>query len=409
MLDAITSPETPIQSNVAPNLDSELDAALSKSFNGRIKQSPDAPETKVNSEEPRNEIKKNPEPVKEDVKPESLKKTDKPVENEKPILTPDQVEKMDPKKQDGWTAIKNSNKRAHGMIEQRDAEISKLKATLAEKSSATQKELEGIKAKMSELEKYRAMVDIQADPEFVSKYDQPISKSIDGIKGMLKEMQVSDEVLSQIDFGNTKLLEQIVGHVSANRDEFVARKLKRKIEDLLDLTDKRNETLDEQKKNYKEHLEQKKKESFTKETESEGRMIRHLEAKAGEKDAEGKPLIPFLSRLEPKENATPAEIEQVNNHNNLVEVMGKKLQEVTRMKEPEQQAEIAIAAVASHYLMAQLKVVTQELNSARAELQKISAVNTEAPSRKPASSSRNGTTQGVDTDTALQNFFSRSR
>lgn len=403
--------EPALENNIAPNQDAELDAALSKSFANMRSQS--------ESDNKGKDTTPPPEPKKE-VKPAEPAREISPEEGKKPIVVedkslpdPEQIEQAPPGKpssqsKDGWNALRNNYKKAHRITQEKDAEITKLKATLAEKSSLAQKELDAVKTQMSELEKYRAMVDIQADPEFVSKYDQPIEKSVTGIKGMLQEMGVSNAVVDQIDFNNTKLLEEIVGHVSKSKDEFVARKLKRKIEDYLDLSDKRNETLEEQKKNYKELLEQKKKDSYTKGAESEGRMIKHLELKSQEKDKDGKPLIPFLSPMQPKENATQAEIDQANNHNTMVEAMNKKLQGVLKMREPEQQAEIAIAAVASHYLMSQVRALNQELNNAREELKKMSVVTTETPTRKPAAA-RNGNQELVDTDTALGSYFGRNR
>lgn len=406
--------ETP--PNIAPNIDSELDAALSKSFAGMQPQekiepavSPkkDVPPPAPVDEQPKPEVLPNKtEPVKAESKNEEVKK---PAGDDKPLLSVDEIEKMD-QKQASWTALKNNNKRAHRTIEQKDQEISKLKATIAEKTSEAQKELEALRAEKTELEKYRAMIDIQADPEFVSKYDQPIEKSVADIKAMLLGMDVAQETVDEIDFGNTRLLDEIVNHVTTHKDRFVARKLEGKIKDYLDLFDKRNETMEEQKKNWKETLENRKKESFAKQTEGEGRMIKHLEAKAAEKDKDGNPLIPFLNKMEVKENATPAEINQINNHNGLVDVLSRKLQEVSKMNEPEQRAEINIAAVASHYFKNMANAALARVKALEDELKKVSAVSSEAPARKPSPpASRNGNGEYVDTDAALAAHFNRAR
>lgn len=400
-----TQTETPVDVSASSNIDLELDTALSKSFASHIKS--EAPKEAPPIQE--NKEVKNEKEIKPVEQAQDKPKATEPTEDAKPLLTAEEIEKINPKDKGAWGAVKNANKRAHSMLEQRDVEIQKLKATLAEKSSNAQKELEAIKKEKTELEKYRAMVDIQADPEFVSKYDQPIEKAVTGIKGMLSEMGVSADIVGQIDFNNTKLLEEIVGHVSKNRDEFVARKLKRKIEEYLDLSDKRGETLQEQQKNYKETLENRKKESFAKASEGEGRMIRHLELKASEKGQDGNPLIPFLSKIQPKEGATPIEVQQSENHNNMVDAMNKKLQSVLKMKEPEDQAEIAIAAVASHYFVAENKALKEELRKAKEELSKISVASTETTTRKPASAVRNGNGEILDTESAVSNFFGRTR
>lgn len=400
-------PESQNANNLAPNIDAELDAALGKTFSGMVdKPEPVDPPKQV---VPANEPSKEPAPVIEQNKPE-LKVEEKKVEAEKPLPTQEEIEKINEKDKGAWGAIKNANKRAHSMIEQKDAEITKLKAAIAEKSSATQKEIEALKAENEENKKYKAMIDLEADPEFVSKYDQPIEKAVTGIKDMIKGLGVSQETVDSIDFKDPARLEKVIDLISQNKDRFTASKIERKIKDYLDLADKRSETLEDQKKNYKDHLEKRKKESFVKESETEGRMIKHLELKTTEKNKDGKPLIPFLNKIDPKENATQAEIDQVKNHNNMVDDLSGKVREVLKMKEPEQQAEIAIAAVTSHYLLAQLRVTTEELRKAKEELGKIAVVSSETTTRKPNNpSGRNGSSEPLDTDSALNQHFAGRR
>lgn len=405
----ITPEENVNQNNSGPNIDAELDAALSQNF---AKKTEPVAEKIVEKEPEAKQIEKPSDAVKSEPKSNNKadpKKTDKPVENEKPILTPDEVEKMDPKKQDGWTAIKNSNKRAHSMIEQRDSEIKKFKETIAEKMAAHQKEVEDLRSKNSELEKYRAMIDIQADPEFISKFDKPVDDARSAIKEMIKSMNVSQETVDAIDFNDPKRLEEIVEIVSQNKDRFTAGKIERKMREYLDLADKRNETLDNQKKNFKETLEAKKKESFAKGAESEGRMLKHMEQEATRKDKDGNPMIPFLNRIEVKEGATQAEIDQANNHNGLVDLMTRKLQEVSKMNEPEHRAEINIAAVGAHYFKSLATTALARVKALEEELSKVSSVSSETPTRKPNNpTGRNGRNSDelMDIDQSLNAHFS---
>jgi len=382
---------------VGPDIDNELDDALTKAF------SSNQPPAASNEEKPKpveNKVENNsPQP--------EQKKSDKPVAEDKPLPKPESLEKDPPKKQDGWTSLKNNYTRAHKTIEARDAEITKLKATLAEKGTVSQKEVDTLKSEIDELRKFRAMVDIQADPEFVSKYDQPIEKSVGTIKGMLKEMNVSQEIIDQIDFTNTKLMDDIINHVGQHKDNFTARKLQRKVEELLDLAEKRDETLAEHKDNHKKYIEDKKKETFTRTAEEEGKIIKRLESIAEMEDKDGNKTFPFLRKIEPKEGSTQLEIDQMNNHNRMVDLMTQKVQQVLALKTPEEKAEIAVAAVASHYLTAQLKTAVSKINSLQQELQKISAVSTETVSKKAPAPSRNGNGQEQDLDSALTEHFQR--
>lgn len=390
-------------SNVAPNLDAELDAALSKSFpNNGI------PNETTKIEEPKVEVKVE---TKTEAKPESKpesKKEDKPADPEKPLLTLEEIEKIEPKKQDAWTALKNNNKRNIRLNEQKDVEIARLKGLVAEKGALSQKEVEALKAENAELAKYRAMVDIQADPEFLSKFDQPIEKTVDSIKGMLVEMGISQAVIGQVDFTNTKLMSEIITHVGEHRDQFAARKLQRKVDDLLELNDKRNETLSEQKEHYKETLEARKKQAFEKDTESEGRALKHLETVAAFKDKAGNVAFPFLSKMEVKDNATQPEIDQINGHNKMVDLMTQKVHQAFKMNEPEQRMEVAVAAASAHYLFALNKSQAARIKSLEAEVQKISTVSTETDRTKPASVKRNGNGSHLpDLDEALNAHFNR--
>lgn len=394
------TPQNPV--NVAPNLDAELDAALSKHFPMEA-----MPNNEPAKTEPKAEIK--PEPKVEE-KPQAKvedKKGDKPVATEKPLLTPDEIDKIEPKKQDAWTALKNNNKNAHKIIDAKDAEIAKLKAVVAERGQMSQKELDALKKENEDLAKYRAMIDIEADPEFVSKFDQPIENTINGIKSMLKGMNVSEDLIDQIDFSNTKLMQEVIGHVGENRDKFVARKMERMVDELLNLKDKRDETLAEQKEKYKETLESKKKQAFQKSTEDEGKIIKHLEVIASMKDKAGNAMFDFLNKRQPKETASQPEIDQINAHNHMVDLMQQKVQQALQMNEPEQRAELAVAAAGAHYLSAQLRSANAKIQSLQNEIQKLAAVSTETE-KKPNTVKRNGNGNGsLDLDEALISHFNR--
>lgn len=396
----IVQPQVEPSGIVAPNIDNELDDALSKSFAGMTQNTTTKP---INEEKPK--------PIEDkaasDKTQSEPKKSDKPIQEDKPLPKPESLDKEAPKKQDGWTSLKNNYARAHKVIESKENEIAKLKATLAEKGTVTTKEVETLKTEIEDLRKFRAMVDIQADPEFMSKYDQPIDKTMASIKEILVGMNVSQDIIDQIDFTDTKLMDQVIGHVGQHKDSFTARKLQRKIEDLLDLSEKRNETLSEHKNNHKKYIEDKKKETFSRTAEDEGKIIQRLQSIVEMKDKEGREMFPFLKKIEPKENSTQPEIDQMNNHNRLVDLMGQKLQQALSAKNPEDKADVAVAAVASHYLSAQLRVATSKIASLQQELQKISAVGTETVSKKPTAPSRNGNGQELNIDEALSEHFTR--
>lgn len=384
----------------APNLDNELDDALSKAFTEKHEEPPPVKKT---SEEKKSE----------NVEPKANVKED----GEKPkqqgeLPDPEAIEANAPGKssqsKDGWNALRGNYKKARELLTQREEQDKKTKAAFAEKEASHTKKVQELEGQLKELSKYRTMVDIQADPEFVSKYDQPIQKAQGSIKEMLISLQVNKEVVDQVDFTNTKLMDEIIGHVGEHRDKITARKLQRKVEEMVDLMDKRQETLSSQKSNYQEFIEAKKKEAFSKSAEDEGRSYRHLEAIAALKDKSGNINFPFLNKVSPSEGASQPEIEKVNNHNKIVDLMTQKVNSALKLSTPEEKAELAVAAVASHFYIAQLKAAIKKIENLEGELQKISKVNSEGEDPKPNPTPRNGNKE-VDLDTALENHFSRSR
>lgn len=408
--------ETP--SNVAPNLDAELDAALNRSFANIVgnKENPapppeeksNPPGDSVDTEKPKQDpVSK--EPVKPEVKIET--KPEAKSEPQKPLPHPDSIGddptgKTSKLGKEGWNALKNNYRTAHQMAEKLESENVKLKKTIADSKENSQKELEAIRKEKAELEKYRAMVDIQADPEFKTSYEAPLTKAKDAVLDVLKKMGVKDEFLSQIDYENTEMLDRIVAVVQQT-DRFSASKLERNLKEILDLQEKRREALDNHGKTFRETLEKKEKEIFQKQAESEGRIVKHVESKLNEKNEKGMPTLAFLHKIDPREDAPQGEIDQINAHNAMVDDLRGKLDGLMKAKEPEQIAEMALAAIYAHYLMREFKSQKQRADNAEAELKKISVVNSETPARKAASIKRSTAEDPIDTDTALRNHFAR--
>lgn len=376
---------------IAPGIDNELDSSLENFFNNAEK------ETKI--EEPKKEIvedkKVSKVEKKEDKKPEIKEASKKEVSADS--------EKA-PKDQAAWTALKNKANSSHKMIEERDAEITRLKQSLAERGTSTNKEVETLKKEIEELNKFRSMVDLQADPEFVSKYDKPIADSVSSIKSMLKDIDssVTDEILGKMDFSDTKLMDKILDHISTNEDKFKARKLERKIEEFLSLSDKRDETLEEHKGKFKEYIENKKKEGFTKQSEEQGRVTNHIQNLSATKDDNQNPTYPFLSKLELPPEADEVMRNKIGTHNVMVDAMHKKLNEFLSVTSPEQKAEVAVAAVGAHFLNAQLKVALKKTAALEKEIEKLSSVTTEKETPK---AKRVPTNNDQDVDSALDSFF----
>lgn len=389
--------ESPIQNEspakaIAPGIDDELDAALEKAFNQQPKEEP---KKEVAKEDPKVESEKKP---KEEVKTQN---EEKKVVETKEI---DELSEKAPKDQAAWTALKNKTKASHKMIVERDEEISRLKKTVAEKGDNSSKELEKLKSEIDELTKFRSMVDLQADPKFIQEYEEPITKVEQSIRSMLKEIDntVTEDQLDKMDFSDTSLMDQVIKHISENKDNFKARKLQNKIDEYLSLEEKKEEALKGHKNNYKEYLENKKKESFNKQSEDEGVALRHIEELSQAKNKEEKPLYPFLSKQEIPENADELTRNKGNVHNSMVDAMQARLQSYLSLSSPKERVDLAVAAVGAHYLNAQLKASIKEVNSLKDEIKRISNVTEEKGDPKPK---RSAPSKEMDVDSALNEFF----
>lgn len=393
-----TAPEpTPIQnqSESSPiGLDNSLDEALQKAF--AVKPPEELKKENID-EKPKEEVGKGPEEKIPEKKDEgSGKTTSSKLPNPDSISDVPAGKKVSPESKQGWDTLRSNYKKAHNMVEERDKEISALKASLADKGQSTTKEVEELKKEIQELNKYRAMVDIQADPEFISKFDEPIKGRKQDIKDLLTPHNVSEQVIDNIDYTDSKAISEIASIIRKERGDVDADDFLASARELRSLMNKREKASREQGEKYKEHLEVKKKESFTKAAEEEGRTLRHLEKVSKEKS------IPFLNKKEAREGAGKAELDQVKSHNDLVDLMQSKVNEVLRMNTPEDKAEVAIAAIASHWLSAQNKQLEQRITGLEAELKKISNINSET--EKPKSAPRkNG--ENLDLDSAMRAHF----
>lgn len=398
MPDTPTLPQAEPNAKVAPGLETELDAALS-SLNPNITKEPIEKEI---SKAVDNKI----EPSKE----ETVEKSKPMGEIEESLPEPDKIsDKPDPK-QEGWNSLRNNYKKAKGKIQEWEEKFKKLEMSLAEKGTTSTKEVEALKAKVQELSKYQAKTDLQTDPEFVSKFDAPIQEKVDSLKGILKEWNISDDIINKIDFSNKNTLGAIAKAIRANQDnihsEFSIEEFMTNARDVIDLHKKKNSALDEHGKNYQQVLEEKKKQSFAKNAEDEGRTLKHLQEIAASKDKDGNFMIPFLNKMTAKENSTPAEASQIEAHNEYVDSIYQKIDSEIKTNDPERKAKLVVAAAAANFLGEKLKIISAENKALKEELQKISISGSETEKTKVKSPARNGKEMDLDLDNAINNFRS---
>lgn len=380
-----------------PDRQAQLDNDLSKLFDtpeSGSKVEPKSPETKSSPDKV--------EVVKEEPKAEK-QNTDKLPEPEKA-----EVDDKKPTTKEGWKVLRESHAKAKKVIEEKDAELVKLKTSLAEKGQLTSQEAETLKKEIEDLKRYRAMVDVQADPEFISKFDEPITKRTEQIAKMMSEWGVAEAIIQKIDYTDAGLLDKISDSIAENKDKLSAKKFLRFAEEINELYDKKNEYLDDHKKNYKEILEKNKKETFTKQAESEGRAQKHLEAIAQMKNEHGELRFEFLVDKVAKDPTNAAEVGQVEHANKVYAAIREQVVAMSKAETPEERMEVSVAAGYAKLADAKLRAALKKVESLQAELAKVSKVSSETPkTQRPrnAPASSNGE-MNLDLDSALSNFRS---
>lgn len=403
-------PEPP--QNQDTDVDPSLDAALSDLFKTKAQPTP-AKDEKKNpdpiSQEPRKEGENQSAPKTEDKKKES-----KPAEQSKPLPSPEAI--PDPgklKNREGWDTLKDSYSRAHKSLGEKDKEIDTLKRTLADSENLTKKEKEDLKKEIENLTGYRQMIDVQADPQFIDQYEKPIESTISQIKQLLIAGGASQQLVDQLTIEHMLDQKNVKAWMDAFEKEgqsLSGKRLMNRVEGLMDITEKRDGALKDYKTKYKEFLETRKKETFSKQAEGEGQMIRRLEEVKGMKDADGNPVLVFLNQLTPQPGATQGEIDQIQKHNKVAELLEGRVKEYMRADAPQDRTDIALAAALMPIKNAELQVAQQKIQALEKELQKLTAITTEKPSTP---NTRNGSArsgkEAENLDDALSNHFSGVR
>lgn len=386
---------TPPANEPQPDRQAQLDNDLEKLFDSP-ESKPKAESKPVESEKPDNKI----------ADPKEEPKAEKKDSGKLPEPEKAEVDDSKPKTKEGWKVLRDNYEKSKKTLVEKDSELAKMKAALAEKGQLTSQEAETLKKEIEDLKSYRAMVDVQADPEFISKFDEPITKRTEQIHKMLTEWGVAEAIIQKIDYTDAGLLDKISDSIAENKDKISAKKFLRFAEEINELYDKKNEHLDEYKKNYKNILETKKKESFAKQAESEGRSQKHLEAIAQMKNEHGELRFEFLVDKKAKDPTNPDEVAQVEHTNKVYAAIREQVVAMSKAETPEEKMEVSVAAGYAKLADAKLRAALKQNESLKAEIAKLSKVSTETPkTQRPrnAPASSNGE-MNLDLDAALSNF-----
>jgi len=370
-------------------------------------EAPDQEKPKPNEEKPNEEVKAKgplPKTAKPKSEPINAAKEDEKLSDPDKIKPPPNLSKAG---MEGWNALKESSKKAHAIVEKQRAEITKINLALAEKSKVSTQEVEDLKKKLDELEGYRAKFDYQFDPEFKKQYSEPMQKLETDMRKMLIESGVREDVIKNLNWSDSTQMDRVAKSLDEHVNSIVADRFRMRARDFIELSTKKEDFLQEFQGKHKEFTSKRAQELEQKSMEGDASRLKHVNTLSQIKDDKGEYRFPFLLKFEAQDPQNSEEVQRVEDHNKMVDMMRGRLQKVMSAKDPETMAQVSIAAVAASYLNEQLKMSRDEVTSLREDLKKYNDASSErrGPGQKPSGGKGYKTPESLELDDALSEAF----
>ena len=221
-----------------------------------------------------------------------------------------------------------------------------------------------------ELKKFRQIFDIKNDPEFQSKYSKPIETAKNNVYGILRKHGASDEVIASIEKagGPDKINDEFWRNPAFGNLPFTdAEKLKRNLVDVADLREKQESEIQYAAENADKILQEREQEKGQWYEKTVTEIDNELDAIT--KD------IPWARYAEAPANATPEQLQQVQQHNARVADLATKFEAALWPTTAKDRTNIAAAAVFSHVLSEQLRTEQTQKNALLDQVKKLTAEN----------------------------------
>jgi len=221
-----------------------------------------------------------------------------------------------------------------------------------------------------ELKKFKQIFDIKNDPEFQSKYTQPINQAKENIYNIMRKHGASDEVIQSIEKagGPDKIDDKWWQQNALSKLPMTdAERLKRNLLDVVDLKDKQDQEVAHAAEHAEEILAQRQKQSQEWYQHETGNIRNYVEEITKE--------VPWARYQQVPENATQEQIEKIQQHNNVVADLENKFNSALWPQSANERASVAAAAVYSHVLTNQLRVEQTTRASLESQLKKLTEEN----------------------------------
>lgn len=241
-----------------------------------------------------------------------------------------------------------------------------------------------------ELKKFRAIFDTENDPDFKSKYDTPIASAKENIYNILKKNGASDDVISSIEKagGPDKISQQWWKTQALDRLDLTdSERLKKSLVDVIDLKEGREKEIGETAEKREEFLKSRQEEQVQKFYDQTRVIQEHTNQLI--KD------IPWANFRDASPTATAEERAEIQKHNSAVTELSKRFNGALWPTTPQERAEVAAAAVASHVLSEQLRLEQANIAKLQDQIKRLTTENNSiknagrTPRANPTPSSNN--------------------
>lgn len=355
----------------ADPIDADLDSTLEKMLD-------EAEGIETNNEEP---IQENEEQSEEPVQDEQLEESaqEEPVQDEQEQAEPSEPKaepevELDPeiaaierprnlseKNQSNWRKLQETASQYKKQAEEA--------AILRQKLAETEQQVK-VPDDYEELRKFRAIFDIQNDPEFKSKFDAPIASAKENIYKILKANGASDEVIQSIEKagGPDKIDQQWWKTNAIDRLPLTeAERLKRNLVDVVDLKEKQQFEIENASQNAEQYYAKKHEEQVNWYHGTVNEIDTYMDQVT--KD------LPWARFREVPQGATQDQIQEIERHNAAVGSLAEKFNSALWPTTAQDRANVAAAAVFSHVLTEQLRIEQTSKAKMSEQLKKLTEEN----------------------------------
>lgn len=234
-----------------------------------------------------------------------------------------------------------------------------------------------------ELRRFRQIFDIKNDPEFQSKYTQPISAAKENIYNILRKHGASDDVIQSIEKagGPDKIDSSWWKNNAIDKLPMTdAERLKRNLVDVVDLKEKQEQEIQYAAENVEQIMAQREEQTYHWYNEETAAIENHVDTLTKE--------LPWARFAEIPAGASQEEIQRITRHNETVGALAEKFQSALWPQTAQDRANVAAAAVFSHVLTDELRRSQSTAAQLSAQLKKLTEENSrlKGASRMPRSS-----------------------